>query len=84
MLGDTIKPDELADLGWRCLEDEWEFNHKAGFEAKDDDLPDTLRNEGIGPGGALKFDVDAQTIASAKVRFDKRPELFQIKATVKR
>jgi aldehyde:ferredoxin oxidoreductase len=75
-LGEEINREEIADLGWQCLQDEWEFNRRAGFDASDDDLPACLREEGIGPDHSLKFDVSADVIAQAKVRFPLRDELF--------
>ena len=75
-LGEEISRQEIADLGWQCLEDEWEFNRRAGFGVADDDLPACLREEGIGPDHMLKFDVSAEVIAKAKVRFPLRDELF--------
>ena len=36
--------------------------------------------EGIGPDHALKFDVGADVIAQAKVRFGNREELFVAKS----
>ncbi len=81
LYGEEISRDQIADLGWQCLQDEWAFNEKAGFTAADDDMATCLREEGIGPGGVMKFDVDAETIAAAKVRFDPREELFGMKAS---
>jgi aldehyde:ferredoxin oxidoreductase len=81
LYGSEVSRDEIADLGWECLEDEWKFNEAAGFTTADDVLPSCMVDEGIGPDNALKFDVDAATIAAAKVRFDARDELFELKAT---
>jgi aldehyde:ferredoxin oxidoreductase len=78
--GEEVTREQIADLGWECLELEWQFNEKAGFTEADDDLPKCLREEGIGPGGAFKFDVSAETIRDAKVRKDIRDELFAVKA----
>jgi aldehyde:ferredoxin oxidoreductase len=78
--GQEVSREQIADLGWECLQDEWEFNRRAGFDAADDDLPECLRNEGIGPDNALKFDVGADVIAQAKVRFPLRDELFATRA----
>jgi aldehyde:ferredoxin oxidoreductase len=80
LYGGEVTRDQIADQGWQCLEDEWEFNRAAGFEAADDDMPRCLREEGIGPEGAFKFDVGADVIAQAKVRFPPREELFEKKA----
>ena len=79
--GNEISRDEIADMGWECMQDEWTFNERAGFTAEDDVLPPCMVDEGIGPDNSLKFDVDAATIAAAKVRFDPREELFVAKAS---
>ncbi|MDJ0868079.1 MAG: aldehyde ferredoxin oxidoreductase C-terminal domain-containing protein [Myxococcota bacterium] len=81
LYGETISNEQVADIGWQCLSDEWAFNERAGWKAEDDDLPDVMKDEGVGPGGALKFDVPKDEIAKAKVRFDPRDELFALKAT---
>jgi aldehyde:ferredoxin oxidoreductase len=74
--GDEVSRDQIADQGWQCLEDEWEFNRRAGLDQADDDLPECLREEGIGPDRAFKFDVGADVIKRARVRFPTREELF--------
>jgi hypothetical protein len=40
--------EQLADLGWQCLRDEWQFNEAVGFTSADDNLPECCRKEGIG------------------------------------
>ena len=80
-LGEEISREQLADLGWQCLQDEWQFNTGAGWTVADDDLPDVMKNEGVGPGGAMKFDVPREVIAQARnQRFDTREALFTTKA----
>ena len=66
--GAEVAREELAEIGWQCLQDEWEFNRRAGFTAVDDVLAACLREEGIGPDHTLKFDISADLIARAKVR----------------
>jgi len=66
--GEEVSREEVADIGWQCLLDEWEFNDKAGFTDADDDMAPCLRDEGIGPDHAFKFDITADLIAMAKVR----------------
>jgi len=66
--GDEISKEEVAEIGWQCLVDEWTFNEKAGFTAEDDDIAACLREEGIGPDNSMKFDVSAEDIAMVKVR----------------
>ncbi len=81
LYGDEVSREQVADIGWRCLEDEWKFNEGAGFTAADDDLPEVLKTEGVGPNGVMKFDVGADVIAQAKQRFEPRDELWNLKAT---
>ena len=57
----------MADYGWQCMADEWEFNRRAGFTEADDDLPDCMKEDAIGPASVV-FDVKPETIADAKVR----------------
>ena len=71
-----ISREEIADLGWQCLTDEWEFNDKAGFTSADDDLPDCIRNEGIGPDNTLKFQIPHELIARAKQRQPARESMY--------
>lgn len=75
-VGREISREEIADLGWQCLTDEWEFNTRAGFTRDDDDLPDCIRNEGIGPDNKMVFNVDTNVIAQAKVRQPARETMY--------
>ena len=77
--GEEVTREQIADLGWDCLQDEWAFNEAAGFKPEDDVLPPCVVEEGVGPDHSLKFDVGPDVIASAKVRFPIRDELFAIK-----
>ncbi len=78
--GEDVTREQIADQGWGILQEEWEFNRKAGWKAEDDVLSDDMVNEGIGPEGALKFQVDPQIIQDVKTRFEAREELFTTKA----
>ncbi len=79
--GAPVSREEIAEMGWQCLADEWAFNERAGFTADDDALPACMRDEGVGPNGVMKFDVPADVIASAKRKMPWREELFALKAT---
>lgn len=82
LYGEEVTKEQVADIGWECLLDEWKFNAGAGFKPEDDDLPACVREEGVGPGGALKFDVGADVIAQAKAeRFAPSDTFWSTKAT---
>ena len=80
LYGKEVTREQIGDMGWQILVDEWKFNEKAGWKAEDDVLSDCLVNEGIGPDNSLKFDVGADVISQVKTRFEPREELFTIKA----
>jgi aldehyde:ferredoxin oxidoreductase len=80
LYGEEVSRDQIADMGWQCLQDEWEFNKRAGFTSKDDEMPDCMKEDAIGPAKVV-FDVDANTISQAYHRLDSREELFTAKAT---
>ncbi|HSP56449.1 MAG TPA: aldehyde ferredoxin oxidoreductase C-terminal domain-containing protein, partial [Dehalococcoidia bacterium] len=80
MAGEDVSREQIAEIGWQCLANEWEFNKRAGFTEADDDLPACLREEGVGPGGVMKFDVGTDVIKQAKVRGEWREQLFAQKA----
>jgi aldehyde:ferredoxin oxidoreductase len=81
LYGETVTPQQMAEIGWQCLKDEWAFNDGAGFTEADDDLPACLREEGVGPGGVMKFDVTADVIREAKKDAPFREEMFAMRAT---
>jgi len=73
--GEEFDPQRIADYGWRILEDEWEFNRRAGFEAADDDLPECMKKDAIGPNGDLVFDASPEIIAAVRTRCVSAEEL---------
>ena len=78
-VGREVSRQEIADQGWQVLQDEWEFNRRAGFTAADDVLPKCMLEDAIGPAKVV-FDVSAEIIADAKVRKPEREKLFTTKA----
>jgi len=81
LYGTEVSREEIADQGWECMQDEWNFNAAAGWKDEDNGLSDCLVNEGIGPDNAMKFDVSLDVINASKVRFGIREELFTAKAS---
>ncbi|MCZ6464044.1 MAG: aldehyde ferredoxin oxidoreductase [Proteobacteria bacterium] len=81
LYGEEVSRQQIADQGWECLQDEWEFNRRAGFTEADDDIPACLREEGVGPDHSIVFDVPLDVIQQVKTRFELRDELFAAKAS---
>ncbi|MAG31250.1 MAG: aldehyde ferredoxin oxidoreductase [Deltaproteobacteria bacterium] len=79
MVGRDISRDEIADMGWQTLEDEWEFNRRAGLTAADDVLPTCMQTDAVGPRAEV-FDLPADVIAAAKIRIPLPPEFFEMKS----
>lgn len=75
-IGRDMSREEIHDMGWQILVDEWQFNEKAGFTREDDNLPDCIRNEGIGPENRMVFQVEPDVIARAKTRMEPRETMY--------
>jgi aldehyde:ferredoxin oxidoreductase len=76
--GEEVTRETLADQGWRCLEDEWAFNRRAGFAADDDLMPECMKQDPIGPD-KLVWDLDPELVSKAYERFEARQELFELR-----
>ena len=77
-LGCEVSREAISDLGWRCLEDEWEFNRRAGFSSADDAMADCMQTNAIGPQ-ELVWDMAPELVARAYKRFEPRDELFELR-----
>lgn len=53
LYGGSLTFEDMADIGWQCLVDEWEFNRRAGFRREDYDLPGWMRTEAVPSNGAV-------------------------------
>jgi aldehyde:ferredoxin oxidoreductase len=80
LYGEEVSRRQIADIGWQCLEDEWEFNRRAGLTEADDRMPDCMVEDAIGPAKA-HWDVPQDLVEQAYQRLDTRDELFSLKAT---
>jgi aldehyde:ferredoxin oxidoreductase len=78
--GEAVSREQVHDIGWQCLADEWEFNRRAGFTDADDRLADCLGQDAIGAVPTV-FDVPAEILRAAKQRMPARDDLFAVKAT---
>ena len=45
LYGIEVSRQEIADLAWRTLSDEWEFNRRAGLTEKDDVMADCIKQD---------------------------------------
>lgn len=79
--GEEVTREQIVEQGWQCLEDEWEFNRRAGFTAADDDMAACLREEGIGPDHGLVFDIPPEVCIKAKTKPPLSDSLFDKGAT---
>jgi len=80
LYGEEVSRQQIADLGWQCLQDEWEFNRRAGFTSADDVMADCMQSDAIGPQEVV-FDVSAEIVSQAYERCELRDELFVAKAS---
>ena len=76
--GEDVTREQIADLGWQCLEDEWEFNRRAGLGPEDDLMPDCMKQDAIGPT-ELVWDLDPELVSQVYKRFASREELFELR-----
>ncbi|MBC8188426.1 MAG: aldehyde ferredoxin oxidoreductase [Proteobacteria bacterium] len=81
LYGVEVSREDIANQGWECMQDEWNFNAAAGWKDEDNGLSDCLVEEGIGPDQSMKFDVPLEVINQSKVRFPTRDALFESKAS---
>jgi aldehyde:ferredoxin oxidoreductase len=79
LYGEEISRDQIADLGWQCLQDEWAFNERAGWKREDDDMPDCMKEDAIGPANVV-WDVKPEIVQAAYTRFPSTEETFTTKA----
>jgi aldehyde:ferredoxin oxidoreductase len=76
--GEDVTREQLADQGWQCLEDEWQFNRRAGLGPDDDLMPDCMMQDPIGPT-KLVWDLDPELVSQVYKRFEPREELFELR-----
>lgn len=77
--GASLSFEEVAEIGWQCMVDEWEFNRRAGFGDDDNDLPEWCRTEAVPSNGAV-FAVPKEEIMRVFTRMPISDELRTMKA----
>ena len=79
MHGTQLSFEDMADIGWQCMQDEWAFNRGAGFGPEDNDLPEWMRTEAIPSNGAV-FAIPKEDLMRVFERFPVSDELRTMKA----
>jgi aldehyde:ferredoxin oxidoreductase len=74
--GDKVTREEIADIAWQCMQEEWEFNRRAGFGPEDDEMPETMKKDAIGPAKFV-WDVPQEIVKQAYERFEPTDEFFK-------
>ena len=80
LYGESISREQASDMAWEVLQDEWEFNRRAGFSEDGDQMPDCMKKDAIGPAGVV-WDVADDVVVQAYQRQGNREELFTMKAS---
>ncbi|MEE2672865.1 MAG: aldehyde ferredoxin oxidoreductase C-terminal domain-containing protein [Myxococcota bacterium] len=78
--GCEVSRQEIGDMTWQILEDEWAFNRSAGFTAADDHLPAWMATEGLGPQEAT-FDVPDEILQAVYTRIEVGDALYTFKGS---
>jgi aldehyde:ferredoxin oxidoreductase len=76
MHGVQLTFEDMADIGWQCMQDEWEFNRRAGFGPEDNDLPAWMRTEAV-PSTGMAFAVPKEEIMRV---FERMPISEELRA----
>jgi aldehyde:ferredoxin oxidoreductase len=79
LYGADVTREQVAEIGWQCMQDEWEFNRRAGWKREDDVMPDCMKQDAVGPAKAV-WDVKDEVVQSVYRRFEGRGSMFEKKA----
>ncbi len=66
--GVEVTRDEIYEMGWKCISDEWEFNRRAGIAVEEECMPECMKTDGVGPQ-KLVFDIDQEVVVKTFERF---------------
>ena len=80
LYGEEISREQISDMAWQVLQDEWEFNRRAGLSEDGDQMPDCMKKDPIGPA-KMVWDVPTELVVQAYQRQGNREELFTMKAS---
>jgi len=71
-----ITRDEIYEMGWKCISDEWEFNRRAGIDIYAECMPECMKTDGVGPGKTV-FDIDQSIVVKTFERFGPDEKFFK-------
>jgi aldehyde:ferredoxin oxidoreductase len=80
MYGLELTPRDIVQYGWRCLQDEWAFNRKAGLGEHTDALPEWMSTEAIPSNGAV-FDVPREELQRVFTLMEFNEEIMSQRAS---
>ena len=80
MYGLALGEQDIVDYGWQVLQDEWEFNRRAGLGEKDDRFPEWMSTEAVPSNGAV-FDVPAEEMRRVYTKMEFRPDIMMMRAS---
>ncbi|MBI4515000.1 MAG: aldehyde ferredoxin oxidoreductase [Deltaproteobacteria bacterium] len=78
MYGLALSDADIVSYGWQCLQEEWEFNRRAGLTEADDRFPEWMATEAIPSNGAV-FDVPAEELRRVFTQMEITPELLMMR-----
>ncbi|MEJ2336940.1 MAG: aldehyde ferredoxin oxidoreductase C-terminal domain-containing protein, partial [Gemmatimonadales bacterium] len=78
--GREFSREEFYDLGWQILEDEWEFNKRAGWKREEDVMPACMEEDKIGPL-QVSFDVPHGIVQKAYEKIGSRDSFWEAESS---
>jgi aldehyde:ferredoxin oxidoreductase len=79
MYGLNMSGPDIVAYGAQCLQDEWEFNRRAGFTEQDDVMPEFMTTEPIPTSGNV-FDVSKEDLRRVYSPIQFREDLLMFRA----
>jgi aldehyde:ferredoxin oxidoreductase len=80
LYGEEVSREAISDQAWQVLQDEWEFNRRAGLSEDGDQMPDCMKQDPIGPA-KMVWDVPDELVVQAYQRQGDRDKLFTTQAS---
>lgn len=78
LYGTTLSDEDVAEIGWQCLQDEWEFNRRAGMGEEAGRLPAWMSTEPV-PSTGQTFNVPPEELKRVYTRIPPSELFFMLK-----